>query len=228
MPSNGFCLSGVRPQSWPTSLSASSSRAGDAPSADSSTWWRDIPSSQRTSWSRPSSPSAARYVVLSWLAAASLCGCCTISIIVMMTDSEMLPVPATQCLFPLTHTSPLFPHRMFRLSCVTLTRKRGMSSWPTESQPWQRFVTWTTGRKSPKYNHLTRCFLRAVLSLLCRNISPPTSRLSSQQAESWLEIFTTASKSFGTEPRKWRSARRRMQLISSCLAKSSGISLLWI
>lgn len=84
------------------------------------------------------------------------------------------------------------------------------------------------GKKNPKYSHLTRCLLRAVLSLLCRNISPPTSRLSSQQAESWLEIFTTASKSCGTEPRKWRSARRRTQLISSCLAKSSGISLLWM
>lgn len=73
--------------------------------ADSLTWWHGIPSSQRTSWSRPSSPSVAPYVVFLYLDAL-FCGQdrCTISITIMvMTDSEMHSVPATQCLFfPLT------------------------------------------------------------------------------------------------------------------------------
>lgn len=49
-------------QSWPPSLSASSSKGGDVHSADSSTWWHAIPSSQRMSCWRPSSPSMALYV----------------------------------------------------------------------------------------------------------------------------------------------------------------------
>lgn len=87
-----------------------------------------------------------------------------------MAHSEMLPVPATRCPFPLSHPSPLFPNRMFRLSCVTLTRKRAMSSWPTESQPKQRFVTYTRWKKkipqTISYQQLHLKCERAVLDLL--------------------------------------------------------------
>ncbi len=142
----------------------------------------------------------------------------------------MLPVPATHSLFPLTWSSPLFPNRMFRLSCVTFIRNWAMSSWPTETQPWQRFVSCVMWKNSPNNYQSSVAFQisKRFITSVCRNISPPTFRLSSRQAESWLEIFTTASRSCGTELRRWPSARRRMQLIFSCLAESSGISLLWV
>lgn len=60
-----------------------------------------------------------------------------------------------------------------------------------------------------------------------RNISRLTFRLSSQQVENSLEIFTSVSLNFGTELRKWWSARRKTPLIFFRLAESSGISSLW-
>lgn len=66
-----------------------------------------------------------------------------------------------------------------------------------------------------------------MLDLFRRNTSLLISRHSFCQAERWLEIFTAASKGCGTELRKWQNGRRRMQLIFSCLAGSSGIWLWW-
>lgn len=138
-----FVLCCVCPQSWPLSLSGSSLRGGDVVSADLLTWWLDIPSSQRMSWSRPSSLSVALYVVSLTYSLFLLCCCCTVSIMVMMTDSAMHPVLANLCLFPPPNSdllALLFPHRMFSLSCVTLVRKWVTSSWLTESQLRQRFA----------------------------------------------------------------------------------------
>lgn len=70
---------------------------------------------------------------------------------------------SSKCLFPLTHDSPLFPNRMFRLSCVTLTRKWAMSSWPTELQPLQRFVTHIEWKNPPNNHRLTSAFKMSIM-----------------------------------------------------------------
>lgn len=228
-----FCR--IRPQSWPPSLSGNSLRGEDAASADLLTWWLDIPSSQRMSWSRPSSPSAAPYVVpFNFTPPFLLCW--------LLHSKHYYEWHCNASCFRLVFSNlqlltPLFPNRMFRPSCATLARKRVTSSWLTEMQLRRRFahVSWLRLYISLKESLAFKEFTQHKRALpdffffsFCRNISQLTFRLSFQQAESWLEASTTASRSCGTELRRWQSAQRRMHLISSCLAKSSGILLTWV
>lgn len=89
-------------------------------SADFLTWWLDILSSQRMSWSRPSSLSVALYVVSLTYSLFLLC---------WLLHSKH-PVLANLCRPPPNSDllTLLFPHRMFSLGCVTLVRKRVTSS----------------------------------------------------------------------------------------------------
>lgn len=100
-------------QSWPPSPSGTSLKEGDELLADLLTWWRAILSSLRTSWSRRSSPSVALYVLFFsfkihfWLGLNSIplvlmFDSCTMCIIIMMNDSQTLPVSAALCPFPFT------------------------------------------------------------------------------------------------------------------------------
>lgn len=88
----------TRPQSWPPSPSVNSSKAGDVLWADSSTWWLGIPSSPRTRWSRPSSPSAALWVASSETGhPLTRTYRCTRGVAAAMTDRETLPAYKWPC-----------------------------------------------------------------------------------------------------------------------------------
>lgn len=115
-PSVCWCFSDDSPQSWPPSLSASSSRGGDVRSADSSTWWHAIQSSQRTSCWRPSSPSAAPYV------------------------AAVQPLSLRDRAGSVVKVSHRSSHRTSRLSCVMPIREQETSSWQTELPHGPRFV----------------------------------------------------------------------------------------
>lgn len=98
----------IRPQSWPLSPSVNSSKAGDVLWADSSTWWLGIPSSPRTRWSRPSSPSAALWVASSETGhPLTRTYRCTRGVTAAMTDHKTFPA--------------------FKWPCVTLKKKKKKS-----------------------------------------------------------------------------------------------------